>query len=229
MGQTKTHRSVLVFLAIFSRYEQAMVWARKTAESLWGPIALSSDVFTFDQTDYYERQMGPDLKKQLLVFEQLKDPAQLIQWKHQANEWEGQFREEFDAPESRPLNIDPGYLTEAKLVLASTKERDHRLYLSRFLERKSLPYLRRREKKSDSVDLRPFVADVSLGEHGELRMEFHMDNGRTAKPGEILTLLHGARSEEILVTRRSQLVVRDGKRLSPLLACGGKLGSRDPR
>ena len=129
MGQTKTHRSVLVFLAIFSRYEQAMAWARKTAEHSWGPIALSSDVFTFDQTDYYERQMGPDLKKQLLVFEQLKDPAQLIQWKHQANEWEGEFREGFESPESRPLNIDPGYLTEAKLVLASTKDRDHRLYL----------------------------------------------------------------------------------------------------
>jgi hypothetical protein len=34
-------------------------------------------------------------------------------------------------PESRPLNLDPGYLTEAKLVLASTKDRDHRVYLDR--------------------------------------------------------------------------------------------------
>lgn len=32
--------------------------------------------------------------------------------------------------ESRPLNIDPGYISEAKLVLATTKDRDHRIYLS---------------------------------------------------------------------------------------------------
>ena len=30
---------------------------------------------------------------------------------------------------SRPLNLDPGYITQAKLVLATTKDRDHRIYL----------------------------------------------------------------------------------------------------
>ena len=34
-------------------------------------------------------------------------------------------------PEPRPLNLDPGYLTSAKLVLASTKDHAHRIYLSR--------------------------------------------------------------------------------------------------
>jgi hypothetical protein len=33
--------------------------------------------------------------------------------------------------EPRPLNLDPGYLTPAKLVLASTKDHAHRIYLSR--------------------------------------------------------------------------------------------------
>lgn len=33
-------------------------------------------------------------------------------------------------PVARPLNLDPGYLTEAKLVLASTKDHAHRIYLS---------------------------------------------------------------------------------------------------
>ena len=31
----------------------------------------------------------------------------------------------------RPLNIDPGYLTEAKVVLMTTKDRDHRLYVGK--------------------------------------------------------------------------------------------------
>ena len=29
----------------------------------------------------------------------------------------------------RPLNLDPGYITPAKLVLASTKDHAHRIYL----------------------------------------------------------------------------------------------------
>ncbi|MEX2025857.1 MAG: DUF4416 family protein, partial [Pirellulaceae bacterium] len=48
----------------------------------------------------------------------------------QAIAWEDEYRRQVAHPESRPLNIDPGYLTEAKLVLASTKDRDHRIYLS---------------------------------------------------------------------------------------------------
>ena len=32
-------------------------------------------------------------------------------------------------PEPRPLNLDPGYITAAKLVLASTKDHAHRIYL----------------------------------------------------------------------------------------------------
>jgi hypothetical protein len=48
----------------------------------------------------------------------------------QANAWEEEYRASAEHSESRPLNIDPGYLTEAKLVLASTKDRDHRIYLS---------------------------------------------------------------------------------------------------
>ena len=34
-------------------------------------------------------------------------------------------------PLSQKLGFDPGYLTEAKLILASTKDRDHRIYLDR--------------------------------------------------------------------------------------------------
>ncbi|MBI4006928.1 MAG: DUF4416 family protein, partial [Planctomycetes bacterium] len=32
---------------------------------------------------------------------------------------------------SRPINLDPGYISEAKLVLASTKDFSHRIYLGK--------------------------------------------------------------------------------------------------
>ena len=58
------------------------------------------------------------------------DPAELPLLKRRSNDWETEYRDSHPHPEARPLNLDPGYLTEAKLVLATTKDRDHRIYLS---------------------------------------------------------------------------------------------------
>jgi hypothetical protein len=131
MGNTPQHAPVLLFLAAFSRYDGALRWAQQQATRHWGPAALISDVFRFDQTDYYAQTMGTDLKKVLLVFERLISPTSLVEIKHQAGRWEAEYRRRSAWPEPRPLNLDPGYLTEAKLVLATTKDRDHRLYLDR--------------------------------------------------------------------------------------------------
>lgn len=129
MGDILQPRPVLSLIAIFSRHESALDWAAARAADAWGPTALSSPRFVFDQTEYYQRSMGEDLRKQLLAFERLMDPAELAARKIVANQFEQRYADEHSHPETRPLNIDPGYVTEAKLVLASTKDRDHRLYL----------------------------------------------------------------------------------------------------
>mgnify|MGYP001024950583 FL=1 len=131
MGQIRPHYPVVLLLAAFSRHESALEWARQQACRQWGPLALASDVFEFENTGYYEQTMGSGLKKVLLAFADLVDPAVLVEVKHQANGWEEQFRQLHGGPELRPLNLDPGYVTEAKVVLATTKDRDHRLYLAR--------------------------------------------------------------------------------------------------
>lgn len=129
MGQIKPHRPVLSIVAVFSRYPAAIDWARERIERDWGPIALASDEFIFDDTPYYERSMGPDLKKRFFAGATLMDPGQLAARKLLANAWESEYQQSAAHPEPRPLNLDPGYLTEAKLVLASTKDREQRLYL----------------------------------------------------------------------------------------------------
>ena len=75
--------------------------------------------------------MGAGLKKVLLAYERLIDPKRLVDLKHQTNDWEDEYQRIADHPEARPLNLDPGYVTHAKLVLATTKDRDHRIYLGR--------------------------------------------------------------------------------------------------
>ena len=130
MAQPTDHKPALLMLAAISRHDEALDWARQQASRAWGPVALTSPSFSFDDTDYYESAMGTELKKVFFAFERLVDPAEMAQIKHQTNGWEATCSGDGRWPERRPLNLDPGYLTEAKLVLASTKDRDHRIYLS---------------------------------------------------------------------------------------------------
>ncbi|HTN74603.1 MAG TPA: DUF4416 family protein [Pirellulaceae bacterium] len=131
MGDIAPHRPVLFIVAAFSRYEEALDHARQRVMQAWGPIALESERFQHDETKYYEASMGSGLLKTFFALEQLVDPASLVEAKLTTNQWELDYAAEANKPEARPLNLDPGYLTEAKLVLASTKDRDHRLYLQR--------------------------------------------------------------------------------------------------
>jgi hypothetical protein len=131
MGTAQEHSPVLLILAAFSRHDQALDWARKRSETEWGQIVLSSDIVPFDYTTYYEATMGGGLKKVLWAYEALIDPTQLVGIKHRTNEWEDAYRQLANCPEPRPLNLDPGYVTEAKLILATTKDRNHRIYLGR--------------------------------------------------------------------------------------------------
>lgn len=129
MATFRVHRPVLLITAAFSRHVAALEWAKARCERDWGPAALESPRFEHADTQYYEKTMGPDILKCFFAFERLIDPARLGSCKRQSCSWEDECRVEQGWSEPRPLNLDPGYLTEAKLVLASTKDRDHRLYL----------------------------------------------------------------------------------------------------
>jgi uncharacterized protein DUF4416 len=131
MGGVRPVEPVLFLTAVFSRYPQALDWAREKTAAAWGAVALASPRFVFDATDYYQPTMGPGIEKCFYVYETLADPALLVERKLAANAWEVEYARTAGHQEPRPLNIDPGYLTSAKLVLASTKDHAHRIYLAR--------------------------------------------------------------------------------------------------
>ena len=116
-------------MAVTSRYQEALDWAADRSSMAWGTIAERSPAFEFTETDYYRSTMGEGLLKQFLAFERPIDPGRLPQVKLQSGDWEAEYAALGKHPEPRPLNLDPGYLTVAKLVLASTKDHSHRLYL----------------------------------------------------------------------------------------------------
>jgi hypothetical protein len=131
MGDISQPQKVLLILAGFSRHAEALEWGKARAEAAWGPVALASERFAFDATDYYQPTMGAPLEKCFFAFERLADPGRLPELKWETNAWESEYAKGAGHAEPRPLNLDPGYLTPAKLVLASTKDHAHRIYLSR--------------------------------------------------------------------------------------------------
>ena len=131
MGQPTPHSPALLLLAAFSRHDDALHWAKQKAESQWGPVELESPAFDFVQTEYYTSTMGPGLKKVFFAFEKPFDPADMVDVKLLTNAWEDEYAALGKHPEPRPLNLDPGYITLGKLILASTKDFAHRIYLNR--------------------------------------------------------------------------------------------------
>jgi hypothetical protein len=145
MGAIHEPAPVLLVVAVSSRHVEALEWAGERLASSLGPTACVSPPFDFAETDYYAATMGTDLKKQFVAFERLIDPAKLAELKCQTNSLEIEYAALGRHPERRPVNLDPGYITPAKLVLASTKDHAHRIYLREGIYAEiTLMYRRRR-------------------------------------------------------------------------------------
>jgi hypothetical protein len=73
--------------------------------------------------------MGPGIQRQFISFERLVDAGTLAEMKLFTNKVEQTFTIKKSEGEARRVNLDAGYLCMAKLVLASTKDNAHRIYL----------------------------------------------------------------------------------------------------
>ncbi len=78
-----------------------------------------------DYSDYYNAEMGERILKTYYVFNDWFDPSCISEIKHLTNSIEQRYAVEG----KRRVNLDPGYITRAKLVLATTKNYSHRVYL----------------------------------------------------------------------------------------------------
>lgn len=95
-------------------------------ENTWGEIESQSVVFDFGFTDYYLDESGPNLKKQYIALRNVVDINHIPEIKINSNILENKF---FTLDDHRSVNLDPGYISEAKLVMATTKNLPHRVYI----------------------------------------------------------------------------------------------------
>lgn len=127
MGDVKEPQPVKRFVGILIALPSALAELRHSLEERLGPVDMESQLLDFDYTDYYEPEMGSGLKRKFLGFADLGSPDALVDLKLFTNRVE----QAFSINGKRTLNIDPGYLTPARVVLASTKDFAHRLYLGK--------------------------------------------------------------------------------------------------
>ncbi|MCM8818944.1 MAG: DUF4416 family protein [Candidatus Omnitrophica bacterium] len=125
MGKIKTIHQVKIFCGLIYKYDQILEIAKKELEKKWGIIDIEEGPFPFNFTAYYEEEMGKNLKRKFISFEKLYLPEKVYEWKIFTNEIEKKLSEN----EKRKINIDPGYIDNSKVILLSTKDYYHRVYL----------------------------------------------------------------------------------------------------
>jgi hypothetical protein len=129
MWELREPKPVKLIVGILAGDERCLAAARSGLESVIGPIDLVSDIWPFDQTGYYAAETGPRILRQFVSFAQLIDPGELAGLKHRTNALEQELARELTLPLPRPVNLDPGIIEPSKLVLATTKNYSHRIYI----------------------------------------------------------------------------------------------------
>jgi hypothetical protein len=131
MWELKEPKPVKLITGILACDERCMEAARTRLESEIGEIDLASDIWPFDQTSYYADEIGPQILRQFVSFAQLIDPGELADLKHRTNAIEQDLAKSLALPFPRPVNLDPGIIEPSKLVLATTKNYSHRIYIGK--------------------------------------------------------------------------------------------------
>ncbi|MBC7254702.1 MAG: DUF4416 family protein [Chloroflexi bacterium] len=126
MGTIKEPQPVKLVIPMIAGEEVLFDEAVQALVERFGPVDYRSATLPFTHTTYYEREFGPNLLRQFASFERLIDPGELARIKRLTNDLEIAWA---DASGRRRINLDPGYLTQAKFVLATTKNQAHRIYI----------------------------------------------------------------------------------------------------
>ncbi len=95
-------------------------------EEAFGPVHLVTEAVPFTFTNYYDAEMGARPYRYFMVFETLISPDTLAACKLKTN----RIEQEFAGQGGRTINLDPGILSAENIILATTKNRGHRIPLN---------------------------------------------------------------------------------------------------
>ena len=129
MWKLNVPKPVKLIVGILAADHKCVYTAADVLADKFGKIDFTSDIWPFDKTDYYKDQTGPRILRQFISIERLIDPGKLAKIKHKTNKLEQKLAKSLALPLPRPVNLDPGIIEPSKLVLATTKNYSHRIYI----------------------------------------------------------------------------------------------------
>jgi len=115
---------LLVISVLSANWDKFWPALLEELEVEFGPADWVSEEFIFDQTDYYDEELGSPISRRIVEFESLCPLDKLADVKLFTNTLENKSR----TGEDRLFNLDPGFITLQSLVLATGKNFSHRIY-----------------------------------------------------------------------------------------------------
>ncbi len=129
MALARPFEKCALVIGVLSTAEERREELFSKLEAKFGKIALSSSVLDFPYTDYYDAEMGGRPVRYLLMFETLIDPSTLSEIKTWTNALELDYASQNAVAQGRKINLDPGILSLSSFILATCKDRAHRIPL----------------------------------------------------------------------------------------------------
>jgi len=126
MGLSKKPANVKLIVGMLAKDKRLFKDAERLFIRDFGRVDYRSPVIDFNYTDYYKEEMGSPLKRIFISFKKLISPEAIAKIKLASNAIE----KKFSVNKKRRINIDPGYVSDSKLILATTKDYFHRIYLN---------------------------------------------------------------------------------------------------
>ncbi len=125
MDRLQPFMPATLFCGVIYRDPALLLPVKTQLASLWSAVEMESDPVPFDFTDYYTSEMGAPLFRTFWVFQQPIDPSSLPERKKVTEELE----QRWSLDGRRRINLDPGYLNQHQVVIATCKNQAHRIPL----------------------------------------------------------------------------------------------------
>lgn len=127
MGTPSPPERALLFVGTLYQDEQYLSMAKEKLIDFFGEMIMESPLLEWNYSHYYQDELGWPIKRTFLFFKNIMNPETLADMKLITNDIEHQL----SSNGRRTINIDPGYVTLSKVVLASTKNYSHRIYVGK--------------------------------------------------------------------------------------------------
>lgn len=125
MSEPKLAEAVKLFAGLLISDKDELRLVLESLVGEYGLVDFVSPIKPFTYTDYYCPEMGDRMERMFVSFAALMRPELLPDVKLRTNALE----KVFSRLEGRKVNIDPGYISSAHIILATGKGYAHRPYL----------------------------------------------------------------------------------------------------